>query len=949
MDDVRQLRPRPAPRSSGRRKWIPRLIAALVVLVFVGSAVLRFWVDLMWFEELGQRDVFTTRLQWSMVVGLAVGLIAFAALLGSLTLARRVGRDDMFVPFLRVPVESNIPDQPVIGHMMLRPIAMLVSLLGGLIAGAAASGRWETVLGFIGRSSFNQADPLFNRDLSFHVFTVPLLQFVVGTLQAIVILTALATFGAYIAMGVVRYVPVPRVAKPAAVHLTTFLACFLILQAVQFKIGAWNLVHSTAGLVTGAGYTDVHVRLPGSWVMVVVSLAAAVAVMVFARQGMWRRLGFTFATWIALTMIVMGGAPALVQKFSVDPNELEREGKVLANNIKFTRIGFDLTRIREEAFTDNASLTAEQFAENTATTSNIRLWSPDVLGDTLTQIQEFRPYYQFNDVDVDRYQIGERYRQVMLSAREVNVERLSSPSWINQHLQYTHGYGVVGAWPDRATRQGRPELFLRDIPPVPVGQEDIVVKRPEVYFGEEADNYVLVGSREKEFDFPDGNNNKYTSYTGKGGIEVGNLARRLAFATTFGDQKLLLTGSITNKSRIMFRRNVNERVKELAPFLKLDGDPYIMVKKDGSLIWIVDAYTTSDRMPYSNYSPVADGSEINYVRNSVKAVVDAYNGTVTLYDVSEGKDPILKTWRTIFPNLFVDGKKMSKELVAHLRYPEDMFSLQTDKWLTYHMGEIGKDGKVTSDSVRTFYNEEDVWAIPELDAEPLDAFYILAKIPGEKTEEMLLVRPIVPSGKKNLIAYMGARMDPGHYGEVFNLKLSKQSLTQGPQQVSARIRQDEDIAAQLTLWTKGGTQPRFGNLLVLPIAGSLLYVQPIYLQSAEAELPEFERVVLVLGDTVAWGSTFDEALVELLDKKGEDTAALEQEQGKDGDSGSDAEVGGKTPGGSPTTTPEQDRLLKEIGAAYSKSIECRRDGDWECYGTETERVGKLLKQAGVVE
>lgn len=941
MEDVRPLRPIKLPVRRRPRRWLRLLAVAVVPIAFIIAALLRYWVDLMWFDELGQRSVFTTRLQWSLVVGLVVAIITCAAFYASFFVARRVGKNDLFVPFLQA-AHAEAPDQPVVPHFIMRPVLLTVAILAGVIGGIAAGAQWPTVLAFIGRSSFGVRDPLFHHDLSFYVFTLPMMEMVASTLQTIIVMATMATVLAYVAMGVIRYTPVPRIARPAVMHLAVLLACFLVVQALQFRISAWNLVNSEHGAATGAGYTDIHARLPGAWVMMAASLLAAGAIVWYARRLRWRVLIGVVVGWGALALITVAVLPGIMQSASVSPNELQRERPVLGHNIRFTQLGYGLDNIADRPFTDEAALSADEFADNSTTTSNIRLWSPDVLDETLQQIQEFRPYYRFNGVDVDRYTIDGRYRQVMLAAREVGVDRLTSSSWLNTHLQFTHGYGVVGAWPDRATKQGRPELFLRDIPPVPSGQTDVQVKRPELYYGEEPDNYVIVRSREREFDYPDGNNNKYTSYEGRGGIPIGNVMRRLAYAVKFNDQKFLLTSSITGSSRVMFRRNVSERVHELAPFLQTDGDPYLVVRKSGRLSWVLDAYTTTDRMPYSDFSSLTGGGRINYVRNSVKAVIDAYDGSVKLYDVSDGDDPILKTWRRIFPTLFVDGDTMPRELVAHLRYPEDMFNVQTDKWLTYHMGEVSSGGKVSTDSVQTYYNREDVWAIPELDGSPLESFYVLAKLPGEKAEEMLLVRPIVPSGKKNLIAYMGARMDPGHYGEVFNLKLSKQSLTQGPQQVSARIRQTSEIAEQLTLWNKGGTKPRFGNLLVLPIERSLLYVQPIYLESEEAQLPEFERVVLVLGDTVAWGVDFDAALAELLRKRGEEPAAdADPKDDEPGDANPPKGTGAKL------TERELQQVVAGVGASYDKAIACQRAGDWKCYGEETARIGELLRSAGV--
>ena len=939
MENVHSLRP-DRPKSPEGRRWGMWLTFGGIIAALVAFSLVKLWVDLLWFEELGQRDVLVTRLQWSTVMGIGTGLLAFVVLYVNFRIAARVGRNDLFVPFL---AQSNpeAPDQPTIPHYIMRPIMLGVAVLGGLFTGLVMAGHWETVLRFIGRSDFGITEPIFHHDVSFYVFSVPMLELIAGFLQTLVVLTLIAVLSAYVAMGVVRYTPVPRIARHGVLHLAGLLAAFFVLQAFSYRIDVWNIVLSRKGAATGAGFTDVHARMPGYWAMAIASLVLAVVIVVLARRNRWRGMGYALVGWFALSVVVTALIPGIVQTVLVEPNEIRRESKVLKNNISMTREGYGLNEVRRQPFNDDANLTPQDLRNNRETTSNIRLWSPDVLQRALAQLQEFRSYYEFNDVDVDRYKIDGQYRQVMLAVRELDPELLTSKTWVNQRLQYTHGYGVVGVWPNRSTSRGRPEMFLRDIPPVPIGQKDIKVTRPEVYFGEEAEHPVIVNTDEKEFDFPKGDGNQDTQYAGKGGIQISSFARRLALAATFGDPRIVLTGEITTKSRFMYRRHIGERIKTLAPFLSLDSDPYIVLHK-GRMLWVQDAYTRSDRFPYSEASLLAEGGEVNYVRNSVKAVVDAYSGEVKLY-VNDPKDPVLKAWRDIFPTLFEDMAKLPPELVAHLRYPEDLFNLQTNKWLTYHMGEF-----------KTFYNREDLWEVPNVNGEELQPFYILAKLPGVKgaREEMLLVRPMVPKGKKNLIAYMAARMDGEHYGEILTITLPKQTLTQGPQQISALIKQDPEISQQLTLWRGQDSDPVFGNLLVLPIEDSLLYVQPVYLESQEAELPEFERVVVVLGDTIAWGDDFGSAVEELFRKRGIDNAADaigDEESGTSSDDAGGSDAGGDAGAGADGALPDAQlrKVLTDVGDHYDKALSCQRAGDWECYGREIKEVQALLRQAGV--
>ncbi|MCW2923253.1 MAG: hypothetical protein JWM98_657 [Thermoleophilia bacterium] len=974
-DVVRPLRPRRAqrPQARGGRlwRWRGRIIVLVLPLLLIIGSLLRFYVDLLWFDEVGQRDVLVTRYGWSAAMGLGFGLLTFAVLFANFTVARRVARNDLYVPFLNAGADPDAPEQPVVPHFVLKPVLLGVAALVAVISGLVMSSRWEVVLRFLGRSDFGVDDPHFHRDASFYVFTMPLLELVTHALQALLVVTALGVVAAYVATGVIRYTPVPRVARTAVVHLSWLVAAFLVVSAAQYRLSMWDLATSARGYVAGAGWTDVHARIPGYWLMLVASLVLAVVIVLYARRERWRVVGGSVVGWFVASIIVTGVVPALVQNVLVEPNELDREHKVITGNIANTRAAFGLGVITTTPFKDEASLDrAALLTDNAATTDNLRLWSPFVLRDVVHQEQALRRYYTFNRPDVDRYTIDGDYRQVMVSVRELDPgNNAISNGWTNERLAYTHGYGAVATLPNEVTRQGKPEYLLRNLPPKTTqAGTGLDLKRPEVYFGENGNDFVIVGSKQGEIsgssqeDAGKDDTSARSHYTGAGGIRMSGFGRRIAFASTFRDPRILFSGQFTSKSRLMFRRTVTERVHELAPFLEIDGDPYAVIEK-GRIKWIVDAYTTSDRFPYSNAVNVGTtaqggGRDVNYMRNSVKAVIDAYDGDITLYAMDE-KDPILGAWRDIFPKLFTDKSKLPEELRAHLRYPEDLFEVQTRQWKRYHMSDVAD-----------FYQHEDEWEVPSVSGADLKAFYVLAKLPGEAKEELLLIRPMTPLTKKNMVAYMAARSDGSNYGKITTLRLSTQELTQGPSQVQALIKQDTDVSRQVREWTTANNTVIYGDLLVLPIDKSLLYAQPIYLENQEAAIPEFQKIVVALGDTIAWGDTFPSAVESLLAKRADDVGASDPntDQGSGAEGGTnDTPSGSDTPSDTPsgTDTPaggndvprpapgdfadlSKDQLAKVLGdvsAAYDRADACQRKGDTVCYAEALEQVERLLAAA----
>ncbi|MCW2927218.1 MAG: hypothetical protein JWM86_1186 [Thermoleophilia bacterium] len=984
MDDdvVRPMPPRRPQRSSvgtRYRRWRNRIIGVLVPLVLVVGGLLRFWTDLMWFDEVGQRDVMVTRLQWGTAMGIGFGLFTFFVLYVNFSIARRVARDDLYVPFLAVRSDPEAPEQPVIPHFVLKPILLGVAAAAAVIAGLVMGSRWEVVLRFLGRTDFNVTDPQFGKDASFYVFTMPLLELITRSLQVLIIVAGIGVVLAYVATGVIRYTPVPRAARGAIVHVSWLVAAFLVVSALNYRLSIWSLATSTRGYVAGAGWTDVHARIPAYWLMAVASLVLAVVVVLYARREKWRVVGGAVVGWFIASTIVTGIIPGVVQRVLVSPNEQQREAKVISGNIRNTRFAFGLDDIDTKPFTDQAALDRRALLEgNLPTTDNLRLWSPEPLRDVLNQDQNVRQFYEFTDSDVDRYQLGDEYRQVMVSVRELDPRATAIASgWTNEHLSYTHGYGAVATLPNEVDSDGKPRHILRDLSMKTTGEgEALKVDRPEIYYGENGNDYVFVGTKTREISGADEDDGsaRDTEYTGTGGIKITSLARRIAFAATFRDTRVLFTGQFDKDSKVMFRRRISERVHELAPFLTLDRDPYAVIV-DGRVKWIVDAYATSDRFPYSQAAPlgqaVADArgvpttTDVNYVRNSVKAVVDAYDGSVKLY-VIDDEDPIVSSWRDIFPKLFTDGDKLPEQLRAHLRYPEDLFEAQTETFKRYHMTDVAD-----------FYGRKDEWDVASIESKPMDAFYVLAKLPGEAREEQLLIRPLTPRGRKNMLAYMVARSDGEAYGEVRTLRLSTSQSTQGPSQIQARINQDSEISPQLREWRTGSNKVVFGDLLVLPVEQSLLYAQPIYLVNAEASIPEFQRIVLALGSTIAWGSSYSRAAEALLRERAAD---LEEDGGAEdgggdagsgddggdapsGDAGSDdgaasgedsdtgsAGTGGKVP--APATgdftglsQAELATLVAKVAAAYDRADACQQQGDTVCFAREIEQVERLLADA----
>ncbi len=900
-------RPRPAV-------WI---LLALLALALVGQAV-PLYTDWLWFHEVGFPQVFTTTLAVRGWLVLGLGAAVFVFLFANLWVAARTAPPDVL---WELEDQLGLPGRAVLEPLVRRLLVPVISVIA-LMSGARASGEWDTLLQYLNATPFGRTDPLFNRDIGFYVFQLPFWRLLYGWTMALCIGTLVLTAAVYVLQrSVVLTARGPRLAGGARTHLLGLGALLLVVRGVGFWLDRYDVLYSPRGFVFGASYTDVNASLPVLQVLAVLAVLCAVACAVQARRPGWL---FLIAGLVVLGVVWIGGLgvyPALLQRFRVTPNELVAEGPYIKHSIRMTRDAYGLDRVQEKDFPAEENLNAAALERNNLTIKNIRLWDHRPLLTTLGQLQEIRTYYKFLDVDNDRYLIGGEYRQVMLSPRELSYKHLpgQGQSWINEHLTYTHGYGLVVGPVNRISPEGLPEFFVKDIPPAASGFQKIT--RPEMYYGESGNEYVFVRTKSQELDYPSGDQNVYGQYAGRGGIVVDSLLKKLAFAARFGEIKVLLSDDLTSESRVMIYREIRARIRQAAPFLRFDRDPYLVVTEDGRLVWMIDGYTISDRYPYAQ--PVRGMG--NYIRNSVKATVDAFHGTVTYY-IADAEDPVIRTWAKAFPGLLKPFAQMPKDLQAHVRYPEDLFTIQAQMYATYHM-----------EDPQVFYNKEDLWTIPRRQqdartAAEMEPYFTVMRLPGEAREEFVLLNAFNPSRRDNMIAILVARSDAPNYGNLLVYMLPKQKLVYGPRQIDARIDQDAVISQQLSLWNQQGSRVLRGSLLAIPIDQSLIYVQPLYLAATEqGSLPELRRVIVAYGNQIAMEPTLEQSLGRIFG----------------------ARVRGDEPGPRPRETaaagpPLLDTALRAVAQraweAWQKAQEALRRGDWSGYGQEQKRLEETLRQ-----
>jgi hypothetical protein len=817
-------------------------LLGLIILWMAVSWGHSFYTDWLWYKSLGYESVLTTIvLSKAGLFFLALGVFALLAV-PNLYLARR------HTAGLR-PANSNVPlnlYQRAI--QLLGWIAAGVLLLMGLYFGALLSSEWESILRYLHQSPFNEQDPVFNKDFSFYIFTVPVLEFIktwlVGAIIGIIILVG----GIYYLSSAFRG-EVFSFSGRVFSHLAILGAVVLLAFALGHWLDRYELLYSSLGTVYGVGYTDSTVMLPGYTFLTFVALIAAVCIVAGVFSGRRKMIVWPVAAWLGLYVVITFLAPGLVQRLLVEPSELAREKEYLQDNIQHTRNAFGLEQLVSKSHPARGELDRQVIEANQGTIQNIRLWDEGPLLQSYNQIQFFRLYYDFLAVHTDRYTIDGQLRQVMLATRELSADKLPQEAqrWVNRHLQFTHGYGLAASPVTEVEAGGRPSFYISDVPP----QGQIELKRPEIYYGLKSLDHLIVRSRMQEFNFPGPEGPEYTHYQGQGGVKLDSFFRRFLYAWKFMDINILISGEITEDSLIQYRRTVSERFTTLAPFLKPDREAYSVVA-DGRLFWIQDAYTTADRYPYS--TPWENS--FNYIRNSVKAVVDAYNGSIDFY-VADPEDPLIQAYQNIFPDLFHPMEELPEYLQPHLRYPLDLFTVQTQMLLQYHM----KDPVV-------FYNKEDQWSIPMQssfgESEVLRPYYIVARLPGEDKEEFLLIQPFTPQNRHNLVGWMAARMDGDHYGELILYRFPSGRHVDGPNQVEARIDNDAVISEQFTLWGQVGSEVSRGILLVIPVGDSILYAEPIFLKPDTLEFPELRRIILADAQQVVMHQTLDDSIDALV-------------------------------------------------------------------------------------
>jgi uncharacterized membrane protein (UPF0182 family) len=899
-----------------RARIITAIVVVAVFLIVTSGSLATFYTDLQWFTDLGQVSVFWTRFWSEYAVGVAFGVATFAILYANLLVARRLR--PLVTPVSYPPGTPMTPEQQLEQTFARVRAAMdpwagwIVVLLAIVVAfnvGASMSGTWETFRLALAGASFGVKDPQFGLDVGFFVFKVPALRIVADWLFGTLLTTLIITLILHLYEGGIRPTERFRGFDPhVKAHVSVLAGLIVASKAFDYWLSIYELDFSPRGQVLGASYTDVHAQIPAYIILIVIALAVGVLLQLNIRYQGWKLPAYGVGVWIVASIVVGSIYPAIVQQLVVAPNELAFEKPYIQRNITSTRAAFDLTSVDATGFAAAADLTSQDITNATDTVKNVRLWDPNVVVDTYKQLQEIRFYYDFRDVDVDRYLIGGQMRQVLISAREMNTSQLTATAktWINEHLVYTHGYGAVVSPVNEVSPDGLPTFIIQDLPPK--STTDLKITVPGIYFGEETNAYAIVDTTQKEFDYPVGGQNATTEYAGKNGIPIGSLLDRLAFTLVTGDIETLFSSAITPTSRILYRREITDRVQTLAPWLKLDGDPYPVIF-NGRLVWILDGYTTSSYYPYSQRD--ADG--INYIRNSVKVTVDAYNGTTTFY-AFDPTDPMLQAYMKFFPSMFTDMSKMPDGIRAHLRYPEDLFTIQAETYKTYHM----LDPQV-------FYNKEDQWALPgETTPNPMVPYYLLMQLPGESKEQFLLMEPFTPVSKDNMIGWMAAKSDPGSYGQRVVYNFPKQRLVMGPQQISARLNQEPAISSQLTLLNQQGSKVIFGNLLVIPIKDSIVYIEPLYLQAEQSPLPELKRVIVAYSDKIAMDADLGSALMDVFGAA---------------PAGSTTTTGTAGPGAPATSVAAQAAQARDL---FAKALAAEQSGDWAAYGTYIKQLGALL-------
>ena len=895
-----------------KRKIIIGLIVFLFILLL--PILFHFLTDFWWFKNLGHQNILLTILKTKIFLGLSIGLFSFLILYFNGIFVKRLLKSDSDVITIKPGLQLKLN------------FALIYSLILSFFIGLSSVGQWEVVLKYFNSTLFNIADPIFGKDISFYFFSLPFTQFLLNLgFWLIIFCFVFLVIKFLISKGKSLLTLNKEIFKNKKIKqyfcfLATLFFVLIALNLALIKIP--SLIYRSTNSFNGAGYADLHVTLPFLKALFIVAIITTLSFLINVFKNSTRLISFSIGLYLVVTIVGVWLAPALLQRFVVLPNELVKETPYIEYNIAATRQGFSLDQVVERELSGETGLTMDDINNNASTIKNVRLWDREPLLDTFGQLQEIRTYYDFVSIDNDRYFLGNDYRQVLLSPRELNSTSLPQRNFINEQLTFTHGYGLTLGPVNEVTPEGLPVLFIKDLPPVS-NIESLTITQPEIYYGELSNEYVIVNTKSKEFDYPSGEENVYANYQGEGGIKLDSFFKKLMFAIKFNSLKIILSNDITEDSKIMYYRDINTRMEKLLPFLKFDEDPYLVITNEGRLKWIADAYTLSDRYPYSQSIAEINivqtdefmfPQRLNYIRNSAKVVMDAYNGDMQIY-LTDLTDPIIQTYSKIFKNTFLPLNEMDDNLKAHLRYPEEIFNYQTKIYSIYHMGEA-----------QIFYNKEDQWEIPHLSysgkTDPMMRRMIM-KLPEEEKEEFILMIPFTPRGKNNLSAWMVARNDGENYGELVVYRFPKQKLIFGPEQITNRINQDTEISQQLTLWDQRGSQVIKGNLLVIPIEKSLLYVQPIYLKAEGGKIPELKRVIVAYDNKIAMEKTLDLTLERIFSgqiKITPDTSLKELE-----------------------TITSDKNLIQQAKEYYDNALNAQQRGDWALYGQEIEKLGEILK------
>jgi uncharacterized protein len=900
------------------------LLAA--VALFVVPAAVDFAADWLWYGELGYQRIYSTEITTRAIAGAAAFVLTVAWLSFHVRMA--------LASISPAPVSFTTREGFTVAlptRDQVRPLVMVLAAVAAFLVASFVSAQWMTILSWWQQVPFGVSDPVLGRDAGFYVFTLPALEITRGLLLALIVLAMAGAGGLYFVAGQIALTPFGlRVEDRARTHLTWLAAAFFVVLALGAWLSRVQEIVNPSGIIQGASYADAHARMPAALALTVAALVGAALCIAAAMTRSTRYLILAAAIY-AVTLLAGEGYAAALQRFAVTPNEQVRETPFMEYNIAGTRAAYALDRVEERELRGEAALTRADIEANRSTLDNVRLWDHQPLLETFGQIQEIRTYYDFISVDNDRYEIGGQSRQVMLSVRELNPASLPNRTWVNERLVFTHGHGLTLGPVNQVTAEGLPVLFVRDLPPVTT--VDLNITQPSVYYGELANDYAIVRTNAQEFDYPKGEDNVYSQYDGHGGIPIGSLWRKLLFSVHFRSYQILLSDDIADESRLMFDRQIRRRVQKIAPFLVLDEDPYPVVH-DGRIFWIQDAYTVSDRYPYSSST-----AGINYIRNSVKVIVDAYQGDVTFYH-ADPNDPIAQTIARIFPTLMRPLSEMPEGLRRHVRYPEGIFQIQAAVYATYHM---------TNPAV--FYNKEDQWEAPAVDSggesRRMEPYYTMMKLPGEQSAEFIQMLPFTPRNRDNLASWMVARSDGEDYGKLQVFQFPKQTLVFGPAQVVARINQDQVIAPQITLWNQQGSQVIQGTLMVIPIEESLIYVRPLYLRAQAGRIPELTRVIVAYQNRIVMEPTLDQAIARLFGQADRTPSAVRAAAAGAAETRPSAE-GATAPSGtaapSAAGTAAWQSMAAEARDTYERALEAQKAGDWAKYGEEIRRLGELLER-----